>query len=250
MDFKAVSWGLGVLCVVLAAYALLGGATRTVYVNNTVYPKDNLTVYYLYPLRCIDCDLNKQGQCDYCTSYYRSEMMELLSQDLGVPVSFHISDVVSKPNALIVYNEKITLSDGRSRYNIANTLCRFAGVKKSCELFDGELKRVKECVSRYGVDEDTLVYHTNSKDCAVCSKTDEIVGKLIGLEYNDTMKYTAKMFDHSDPQGKKIFSDCLQSFDNTDYVPQLLCTGSGRDLTGEFTLKQATDFADLCIESG
>jgi hypothetical protein len=249
MDYKLVSVGLAVLCLVLASLILAGGTEKTIYVNNTMYPKEDLRVLYLYPLRCVDCDLNKPGQCDYCTSYYDVRLMDMLSQEVGVPVEFHVSDTVHRPSVLVAYDGKVTLGDARTRYNIANTLCRFAGVEKSCTLFKAELERVTNCVGDYGIEPGTVVYHTSSRQCPVCAGTDKAANELIGLEYDDSVKYRVYSIDHADSQEKKILSDCFRAFDDIDYVPQLLCPVTGKDLTGEFTLSQAREFADQCLEA-
>jgi hypothetical protein len=249
MDYKLVSAGLAILSIVLASLILAGGTERVVEVNNTVYPQEGLRVYYMYPLRCVDCDLNKPGQCDYCTSYYDARLMDLLSQEVGVPVEFHVSDTVHRPSVLVVYDGKITLGDARTRYNIANTLCSFAKIEKSCTLFTGELERVEECVAAYGVEPGTVVYHTSSRQCPVCIGTDKSIKKLEGLEYEEGVGYSVHVVDHADEQALKILSDCFRAFDDVDYVPQLLCPVTGKDLTGEFTLSQASEFADNCIKA-
>jgi hypothetical protein len=250
LDFRLISAALAVFCLVLAGYVFLsGGGVRTVYVNNTVYPSENLSVSYLYPLRCVNCDLNKPGQCDYCNSYYDLRVMDMLSQEVGVPVRFYVSDTVERPNVLVAYNGKMALGDGRSRFNIANTLCRFAGVKKSCELYSSEVAKVRTCVAKYGLSVNSLVYHRSSGNCPTCSKTDAIVDELRKLSYDESVKYDVYSVDRSDSAQAGFMSACLQVFDSVDYVPQLVCPGNGRDLTGQFTLAQAQEFADQCIEA-
>ena len=237
------------MCLALAAYVLLGAGTRTVYVNSTVYPRDDLSVSYIFPARCVGCDLNKPGQCDFCTSYYDARMMDVLSQDVGVPVRFYVSDVVQKPNVIVEYRNKMTLGDGRSKYNIAHQLCDDTGSEIPCRLFSGEVQRIRACVSKYGVGINTVVYHRSGKDCPLCSKTDPVVAELKGASYNDDTKYRVYAVDESVPDERKMLSECMQGFDNSDYAPQLLCPANGEDLTGEFGLSQATAFADRCIEA-
>jgi len=249
MDYKLVSGVLGVVCLLLASYVVVvgSGAGKTVYVNNTVYPKQGLSVYYLYPLRCVSCDLNTQGACDYCTSYYGAQMMDSLSQSVGVPINYVVSDVVARPNIVMVNGEKLTLADGRSKYNIAHALCGFAGVKESCSLFSSEIDRVKSCVKKYGIDASTVVYTSSSKECPLCSKENDIVAQLFTLEFSDGVEYKVKSVDYTNSQERQLVSDCMQAFDNLEYVPQLLCPANGKQLTGEFTLSAARDFADECM---
>ncbi len=250
MDYKVLAGVFGVLCIVLAAYALVGGGgVKTVVVNSTIYPVAGLNVIYLYPLRCVDCDLTVPGSCDYCTSYYDDRLMDLISQEVGAPVEFFVSDTVNKPSVLVASDGRVTLGDARTRYNIASTLCSFAGVQKSCEFVSSELGRISECISKYGVSDTTLIYHTSSTNCPVCKQTDGYADDLAKLEYNDTLKYSVKVVDHADKTQSKILTECMSSFDNIDYAPQLLCPANGFDLTGEFTLSQAREFADKCIES-
>jgi hypothetical protein len=249
MDFKLVSGVLGVLCIVLAALAVMGGGgVKTVYVNNTVYPVSDLSVQYLYPLRCVNCDLNVPGQCDYCNSYYDERTMDLISQDMGVPVKFFISDAILRPGLLVSYKDKVTLGDGRTRFNIASTLCDFAKAKASCDFFNGYLSRSIECVKGFGVAADTMVYQTASKSCPLCSKTDAVVEGLRGQDYSDGVKYKVFTADRSGLSAG-IISNCMQAFDGDNYAPQLICPKTGKDLTGDFTLSQAREFADKCIET-
>jgi hypothetical protein len=248
MDYKVVSGALALVCVALAAFAFLGGGAGKVCVNSTIYPSDDLRVYYLYPLRCVNCDLNKPGQCDYCNSYYDARVMDMVSQEVGAPVQFFVSDVVSRPNVFIASKEKVTLGDARTRFNIANTLCSFAGIKKSCDLYGSEMGKMKKCMVAAGLSDKTLTYQTKGSGCATCVKTDELVQQLRTLDYNDTTKYSVQVIDRSG-DGKKIMSDCLQAFDDDAYAPQLICPANGKDLTGDFTLGQAREFADKCMEA-
>jgi hypothetical protein len=249
MDYKLVSGVLVVLCVALAAYAIIGaGGAKTVCQNNTVYPTDDLRVYYLYPLRCVNCNLNVPGQCDFCNSYYDERMMDLVSQDVGVPVKYYVSDVVERPNVFVASNEKVTLGDARNRLNIAQTLCRFAKVAKSCKLFNSEMSKVASCLKDYNLMAGEVVYHTSATGCTMCAKTDAVVGDLLDQDYNDTMKYSVYKAE-STAQSGQIMTKCLQMLDSGGSLPQLICPDANKDLTGEFTLSQARDFADRCIEN-
>lgn len=249
MDYRIVSAGLGVVCLVLAAYVLVGGTVETQILNSTVYPVEDLMVYYLYPVRCVDCDLRVPGECDYCTSYYDDRLMDLISQEVGAPVQFEISDAVNRPGVFVVYRDQATLGDARTRYNIAHTICTLSGLEKSCELFASELKRVRECVQDFGVEEDAIIYHTSSVNCPVCSATDGIIEDLKDLEYDDNIGYEVKTVDHAVKEERKILTDCMRAFDNIEYAPQLLCPKVGKELTGQFSLSQAREFADQCIEA-
>jgi len=243
MDFRVVSGVLAVLCVVLAV-VIVSASAPAVPVSSA-----NISVYYLYPLRCVDCDLNKLGQCDYCTSYYDERTLGLVSDEVGVPLEFRVSDAVNTPGVFVSYKNKATLGDARTRYNIAGTLCRFAGVNKSCVYYGAQSKRVSECVAGFGLGKGALVYHTGGSGCVKCEKTDKVVSGLESLSYDDNTPYLVKWADRSKASGAKIVSDCFQSYDNPSYAPQLLCAATGRDLTGDFTLGQARDFADKCIEA-
>ncbi|MBD3387942.1 MAG: hypothetical protein GF414_03270 [Candidatus Altiarchaeales archaeon] len=249
MDYRFAAGVLGVICLILAGFIVFGGTVHTEVVefNNTVYPVEDLTVYYLYPLRCVDCDLHVQGECDYCTSYYDIRLMDLISQEVGTPVQFKVSDAVSKPAVMVMYEDKATLGDARTRYNIAHTICLLSGLEKSCQLFESELERVGSCVEGYGLGEDSIVYHTSSGNCPICESTDKVVDELEGLEYDDGVVYDVYTADHA--VNKEILTDCLQAFDRTEYAPQLLCPATGKDLTGDFTLSEAREFADKCIEA-
>jgi len=251
MDYRVVSGVLAVVCLFLAAYVfVVGGPVKSVVVNNTVAsPSGDFGAYYLYPLRCVNCNLNEPGQCDYCNSFYDERVMDLVSQDVGVPVQFYISDAVKWPGILVMSKGRVTLGDARKRINIAQTLCDFAGVKKSCEYFAGQMNGVRECVKSFGIDEKTLVYHTNTgKDCPACAKTGSVVEELKALNYDDNTKYAVFTADRAVSEKGKIITQCLGSYDNNPTVPQLICPGTYRDLTGEFTLSQAQEFADKCVE--
>jgi hypothetical protein len=249
MDFKVVSAVLAVLCLVLGALALSGGGVRTVYVNSSAEAPEDLAVSYLYPLRCVNCDLNKPGECDYCNSYYDERVMDTLGEAVGVPIRFFVSDSVSRPGVLVAYKGKMTLGDGRTKYNLAHTLCQFAGVKVSCDLFQGESVKVKACMDKYGVPSGSVLYQTGGKDCPACQKTTGVVEELRASSYNESSSYVVRTVDRSDASQKRLVSECMQSFDSAEYVPQLLCPASGSDLTGQFTLSQAQQFADRCVES-
>ena len=248
MDYRFVSAFLMVCVLALVFYVVSAvPAVETVVVDSIVYPVDGLAVTYLYPIRCVDCDLNVAGQCDFCNSYYDIRSMDVLSHDVGVPLSHAVSDVVDKPALFLVSEGKSTLGDARSKVTIANNLCRFAKVQKSCDLFTKELENLGLCVGGYGIGENTLIYHTSSGKCNVCGKTDPIADELAKLDFNDTVKYSVYTVDHNSADGKQLISECLGAFNNINYAPQLLCPNNGADLTGQFTLSEAREFADVCM---
>ncbi|MFC2162735.1 hypothetical protein ACFLRF_03565, partial [Candidatus Altiarchaeota archaeon] len=81
-----------------------------------------------------------------------------------------------------------------------------------------------------------------------CKRTNQIVGQLLELEYDDGVEYKVTSVDHSSKQEMKLINECFTVFSNIDYVPQVLCPANGKDLTGEFSLGQLRNFADQCIE--
>jgi hypothetical protein len=250
MDFRVLSAVLGFLCLILVYFAFSGGGglTETVFVNRTVYPEAGLEVFYLFPGRCVDCDLTIPGQCDFCNSYYDDRVMDLLSNELGVPLQFRVSEYINRPGLLVVTSEKMDVGDAGSRHNMAKMLCDFAKVEESCDFHQGFVDDVRSCSEKYGV-VDGLIYHTSSIGCSGCLRTDEVVGELVKLYYNDSLMYDAVTFDRQG-EGKNYIAECLPVFDNNAFAPQLVCTKTARDLTGIFTLGEATDFADECIEAG
>lgn len=242
MDQKIVSAFLGVLVVFMGLYIVGSAFSDGGCVNETkvVYPDSDLSVFYLYPLRCVDCDLTEGGACDYCNSYYDLRLMDLVSDEVGVPVEFVVSDVVSRPNVFVVYDDKAVLGDARTRYNIAGTVCAISGLEKPCSVYAKALQDMQSCLSDYGVADDAIVYHRSSENCPVCSKTDRVVEDLRGEGYS---VYT---LDHADGDDMDVIRNCMAAFDHVDYTPQLLCPTTGKDLTGEFDLSQGIDFAETC----
>ncbi|MFH1403709.1 MAG: hypothetical protein ABIH11_05510 [Candidatus Altiarchaeota archaeon] len=252
LDYRVVSVALAFLLLAVVGYHFQTiRSVEPVVVEKKVVEgeESDLQVFYLYPARCVDCDLNVPGQCDYCNSYYDERVMGLLSGELGVPVRFFVTDIVVRPNVFVASGDKAGLGDGRTKYNIANTVCELAGSEKSCELHESEVKRVKDCVARYGLADDTIVYHYTKSGCNSCARTTPVVQELLGLEYNETLKYTVHYVDHGDKEEMKLINECFMSFNYIDYVPQALCPANGKDLTGEFSLGMIRDFTDACIEA-
>ncbi len=246
MDQRIPLVAVVVILAVCAGYLYSNPIKETIEINNTIYPIDGLDVFYLYPLRCVNCDLMIEGQCDYCTSYYDERVMDLLSQQVGVPVDLKISDVVNKPSVFIVKNEKATLADARNRYTIANSLCKFANVESSCKMLESELERAVTCLEKRGIEKDSIIYHKSSVQCGECSKTDPMIDEMKKMEAQDGENYKVAILDQADPEDKKTLADCMDVYNNIQYVPQLICPTSGKDITGSFTLSKATDFADDC----
>jgi len=250
MDFRDVVIGVLVLIVFFLgffAWTLLSGGRPAV-----VGPEaSGLRVYYLYPSRCVNCDLRVPGQCDFCTSYYDDRVMGTLGADLGVSFDFVISDVVDKPNVFIVRDGKATLVDAKSKYGIAAGLCSFTGVGKACAAFRDEVNRTRECVKKYGVAEDALVYHYSRSECIFCEKTTPVVDSLVGeVSYNESVPYVVRKADDKNAEDKKFLSDCFGSFVNLDFVPQVICPKTGESITGAVEkLSTLREFADKCIEA-
>ena len=230
----------------LSGYLYLNPARETVEVKNTVYPVEGVQAFYLYPLRCIDCDLNVPGECDLCASYYDERIMDLLSSQVGVPVKFAISDAVDLAAIFIIDGNRATLADGRNRYNIANTLCEFANIEVSCGILEDELKRSRACLLRHGIEENSIIYHRATKGCAQCQMTDRIIQDMRELTDDYDRPYSIAILDQDIAEDKRTVTECMDVFNNMHYVPQLICPATGRDISGGFTLSQARDFAQEC----
>jgi len=239
--------GLIVALVALAAYALTSG-------KNAAPAKDapdasGARVYYLYPKRCVSCDLTKPGQCDYCNSYYDERVVGTVGADLGLSMEYLVSDAVESPNVMIINGGAANLADAKGKYILAKGLCVNLG-GKSCEAFSGEISRTKSCIAKYNISEDTLVYHYRRGECIYCDKTTPYIDSLAAeVSYNDTYHYKVLKIDDKSPSERRILDDCFSTYVNLDYVPQVICPKTGESITGAIEkLSAARAFADKCIE--
>jgi hypothetical protein len=245
MDYRVSTGFLAVLCVLFGALLLSGSQSQSVQES---VDASGLDVFYLYPMRCVECDLHQPGQCDFCTSYYDERVMELIGGEVGVHLRFVFSDVVERPNILVIKDDRMTLGDAKSKHNMANTLCHFGEVQKSCDLFYSEVGKISSCIEGYGIDSGSIIYHTNSERCPSCRATDSVVSELQTLEYIEGIYYPVYRLDRAESGNQNLILECLRFFDNIDYVPQLLCPLNGQSLTGEFGLNEALDFAEDCMQ--
>ena len=208
-----------------------------------------MQVFYLYPSRCVGCDLKVAGECDYCTSYYDERVMGLLSEELGVEIKWFKTDVVDRPNVFVVSGDRVGLGDARNKHNIAHTVCEITGMQRVCRMFNEEIDRAATCAEKHGIDKNSIIYHYVTKGCNTCVRTTPIINELSGLMYDDTQRYNVKLLDHNKKDELNILNDCFSSIVNLDYVPQIICPATGKDLSGDFTLSILRDFADACIEA-
>ncbi|MCX6695181.1 MAG: hypothetical protein NTU61_02645 [Candidatus Altiarchaeota archaeon] len=239
---------IGVLVLVLAAGAVFvfSGVEKGGVVENA----SGVQVFYLFPQRCVSCDLRTPGECDFCTSYYDDRVMGVIGQELGVELKFVVSDAVDQPNVFVVNGWRAGLIDAKSKYVIADGLCKFANVSKSCDALKSEVNRTRECVKRYSLTEDTLVYHYSTSGCIHCARTTPLFDDLLSESYNETYGYKVRKADDNNTGDRKMLDECFGSFMNLDYVPQVVCPRNGDSITGGIEkLSTLREFADKCIEA-
>lgn len=208
-----------------------------------------LVAVYLYPQRCIDCRNDYPTSCtEDCVIYNDTSMIESLSRELNVSISYAVADVVRDPSLFVSYRGVGGLGDARSRYNMISTLCAIAKNKKACDLLDEKLGGMRECLAGYGINKSTVIYHYTETGCSHCNVTSLRVNELVELSYNDSINYSVAWFEGFNDTQMNVLDECISEFIDLNYVPQLFCPANGRSITGEIQmLSQVRNFADECI---
>lgn len=192
---------------------------------------ENLSVYYLMPPDCGDCDL---------------QMIEDISSELGIKVRAIQTKIVPRPNMLVIYGDRADLGLANSRLNTLSLLCEFADIKRACELRD-ELRDIEsavECLGRYNLSANTPIFYTDS-DCDHCREMSAWVEQLSGEGY------AFYKIDIADEGRTRIVDECLSSIlDMSGNVPQFACTALGRNHVGAFkSLEDMREFAVNCVSA-
>lgn len=218
-----------------------------------------LQVLYLYPRRCLGCDKkpnSDQPSCVNCDKYYKDNVVfDALSNDFGVAITPYVSEDVGEPAVLVASasNGKVGLGDASSKYNIATALCAIAGQEKACGIVDQRISGLRECLAKYGVSKDTLLYHYTSKGCVHCENMGKLVMELENLSFDlggESKPYRVVWIDDENKTQMKVLEECVQDYMSLNYVPQVFCSANGRSKTGEMdSLSKFRDFADECMSS-
>ncbi|MBN2013872.1 MAG: hypothetical protein JW778_01705 [Candidatus Altiarchaeota archaeon] len=187
---------------------------------------ENLTVYYLKPQGCVDCDLSAMNE---------------VSSELRLDIAVVESDSVLRPSLFVVYGDESTLGLANSKLNMLSLLCYFADVKESCELRDEDIRSAVECLSSYNISGDAVVFYTQ-EGCERCSDMIQWIRQLRDEGYSF---YT---IDVDDEDEREIAEQCLNDvLDLHGVVPQFACAAKGRNSIGAFTsIEQMTSFAEDC----
>ena len=208
---------------------------------------EDLSVYYLYPSRCMDCGRNIPPTCDGCNQYYDLDLLSIISGDIGVPISFVLSDAVNDASLFIVYGNEAHLGVAKSKVAITQSICSVSGNENACALFAEHVEVMKNCFDKYGVSADTVVYH-HGDSCPHCIDTKPYIEELAGLSYGDT-PYKVKYLNDDVAAQKRVLTDCVGGIIELRYIPQVICPGNGRTKIGAMDLTQLRDFADECIQA-
>ncbi|MFH1787970.1 MAG: hypothetical protein ABH834_01160 [Candidatus Altiarchaeota archaeon] len=207
----------------------------------------NLSVYYLYPSRCMECERNIPPTCDGCNQFYDLDLLSTISGDIGVPISFVVSDAVSDASLFVVYGNEARLGLAKSKISIAQSICSVSGNENACALFAEHVEVMEKCFGKYGVSADTVIYHYGDS-CAHCEDTLPYVEELSSLSYGD-VPYKVKFLSEDVVEEKRVLTECVGGLLELRYVPQVICPGNGRTSIGAMDLTQLRDFADECIIS-
>lgn len=234
---------------IIVVISFMIGFRASNYLNPTSEPDANgLDVVYLYPERCINCERHIPPTCGDCNTFYLDQnILSALGDDLGVNLKLHVSDAVYEPSIFITYGNKATLASAKGKLAIANALCSGMNVEKSCNIVEASLSGVGDCISKYNVTDDTLLYHHGSS-CEECERTKPFVRELETLAY-DGESYKVLWIDDENSEQMKILKECASDYMDLNYIPQVFCAANVRSKTGRMILSELRDFADDCIDA-
>mgnify|MGYP006288816153 FL=1 len=202
-----------------------------------------LQVFYLYPQRCIDCVEGTSRDCEFCSMYYNERVLDSVSESLGFPLKWYPSSLVSEGSVFVAGNGNVGLGVADNKFSIANTVCKITGHERACSLRGQELERSIQCLEKYGIHEDTLIYHyTTRGDCSHCEDTTRTMNQYVGETGDDVV-----WIDHSNKTQLNILNDCMRAFSTRQYVPELLCPENGLSIVGRISnTGKVEKFAEDC----
>lgn len=222
--------------------------TETPHVEpNSCLTDAGFSVYYLYPDRCVECERNIPETCEACESYYDKDMLALVSGDIGLPVSFVVSDAVSEATVFVVSGQKSFLGVAKSKVAIAQIVCAASENEEACTVFADAVDSVKKCFAGYGINAGTLVYQY-ADDCAHCELMKPVIEELESLSFGET-GYVVHRIDDGDGAETRILTECVGGLLELRYIPNIICPANARSIVGEQKLGDLRDFADDCIEA-
>lgn len=194
----------------------------------TKQESENLSIYYLMPLDCEDCDLS---------------MINEISSELKIEIKSIRTKIVPRPNVLIIFGDRADLGLANSKLNTLSLLCEFANITKACELRDGlrDIEFAVDCLNGYNVSSDSVIFYTG-EDCDHCSEMKPWIRQL-GKE-----NYTFYTIDLVDENRTRIADECLSEIlDLSGDIPQFACPALGRSHMGAFTsIGEMREFAENC----
>jgi hypothetical protein len=189
---------------------------------------ENLSVYYLMPPDCEDCDLS---------------MIDGISSDLDVEIRGVRTRIVPRPNLLVVYGNRADMALANSKLNVLSLLCEFTNITRACDLRD-ELKSIEsavDCLNGYNVSPNSVAFYTGD-DCEHCSGMKPWIRQLGKEGY---AFYTIAIEDENMTQ---IADDCLSEIlDLKGNIPQFVCASLGKHHMGAFeSIEDMREFAENC----
>jgi len=208
---------------------------------------ESYAVYYLYPKRCIACEINIPPSCDGCHGFYDEQALSAVSSDLGVPLFFVVSEAVSDASLMIMADGRALLGSAKSKLMISQAVCAATGVKESCGVYSDYLSTVISCFEDFGFDSSALIYH-HGGGCVHCSEMEESVRELMNLSYEGS-PYSVVWLSEDDESEKEVLQECVGSILDLRYIPQVICPANVKTHVGAMDLSQLRDFADECIEA-
>ncbi|OYT41732.1 MAG: hypothetical protein B6U86_01750 [Candidatus Altiarchaeales archaeon ex4484_43] len=134
-DETSRSWGY-VLAVSLIIILVGAGL---IYLNRphpeTEREPENLSIYYLMPPDCEDCDLS---------------MINEISSELKLKIKSIRTRIVPRPNILVIFGDKADMGLANSRLNTLSILC-------------------VDCLNRYNVSSNSVIFYTE-EGCDHCNR--------------------------------------------------------------------------------
>lgn len=196
--------------------------------NETEREFENLSIYYLMPLDCEDCD---------------PSMISEISSELKIEIKSIRTKIVPRPNVLVIFGDKADMGLANSKLNTLSLLCEFANITKACELRD-ELRDIEfavDCLNRYNISSDSVIFYTG-EDCDHCSRMRPWIRQL------RNENYTVYTIDFADENRTSIADECLYNvLDLKGDIPQFACAALGKNHMGAFTsIEEMREFAENC----
>ncbi len=227
-DETSRSWGY-VLAVSLIIILVGAGL---IYLNRphpeTEREPENLSIYYLMPPDCEDCDLS---------------MINEISSELKLKIKSIRTRIVPRPNILVIFGDKADMGLANSRLNTLSILCEFVNITRACELRD-ELRDIEfavDCLNRYNVSSNSVIFYTE-EGCDHCNRMKPWIRQL------RKENYTFYTIDLTDENRTRIADECLYNIlDMKGNIPQFACAALGKNHMGAFTsIEEMREFAENC----